>query len=146
MLVEAAAGAGSGLNDDAYVRHGAEIVPTAQEIYGRADMIVKVKEPQPVECKMLRPGQIVFTYFHLAADRKLTEDLLQTGSIAVAYETLSDDQGRLPLLTPMSEVAGRMSIQEGAKYLDARKWAAASCWAVCRASIQRTSRFWAAAW
>ena len=107
-----------GLNDDAYVHHGAEIVPTAQEVYGRADMIVKVKEPQAVECKMLRPGQIVFTYFHLAADRKLTEDLLQTGSIAVAYETLSDEHGRLPLLTPMSEVAGRMSIQEGAKYLE----------------------------
>jgi alanine dehydrogenase len=118
VLVETAAGTGSGLNDDAYVRHGAEIVPTAQEVYGRADMIVKVKEPQAVECKMLRPGQIVFTYFHLAADRQLTEDLLQSGSIAVAYETLSDDQGRLPLLTPMSEVAGRMSIQEGAKYLE----------------------------
>ena len=81
-------------------------------------MIVKVKEPQPGECRLLRPGQIVFTYFHLAADRKLTEDLLQSGSIAVAYETLRDNQGRLPLLTPMSEVAGRMSIQEGAKYLE----------------------------
>ena len=81
-------------------------------------MIVKVKEPQPGECRLLRRGQIVFTYFHLAADRKLTEDLLQTGPIAVAYETLRDNQGRLPLLTPMSEVAGRMSIQEGAKYLE----------------------------
>ena len=81
-------------------------------------MIVKVKEPQPGEFRLLRRGQIVFTYFHLAADRKLTEDLLQTGSIAVAYETLRDNQGRLPLLTPMSEVAGRMSIQEGAKYLE----------------------------
>ena len=118
VLVETSAGAGSGLNDEEYVRHGAEIVATAQEVFARADMIVKVKEPQEVECKMLRPGQIVFTYFHLAADRKLTEDLLATGSIAVAYETLSDDQGRLPLLTPMSEVAGRMSIQEGAKYLE----------------------------
>ena len=91
---------------------------TAEEVYGRAEMIVKVKEPQPGECRLLRPGQIVFTYFHLAADRKLTEDLLQSGSIAVAYETLRDNQGRLPLLTPMSEVAGRMSIQEGAKYLE----------------------------
>ena len=118
VMVETAAGAGSGLSDDAYLRHGAEIVPTAQEVYGRADMIVKVKEPQAVELKMLRQGQIVFTYFHLAADRKLTEELLQTGIIAVAYETLRDDAGRLPLLTPMSEVAGRMSIQEGAKYLE----------------------------
>jgi alanine dehydrogenase len=118
VLVEAGAGAGSGLSDDEYARHGAEVVAAAPEIYGRAEMIVKVKEPQPAECRLLRPGQIVFTYFHLAADRKLTEDLLQTGLIAVAYETLRDNQGRLPLLTPMSEVAGRMSIQEGAKYLE----------------------------
>jgi len=118
VLIETAAGSGSGLSDDEYVHHGAEIVATAQDVYGRAEMIVKVKEPQPVECKMLRPGQVVFTYFHLAADRALTEDLLQSGIIAVAYETLRDDQGRLPLLTPMSEVAGRMSIQEGAKYLE----------------------------
>ena len=118
VLIEAGAGAGSGLSDDQYVRHGAELAATAEEVYGRAEMIVKVKEPQPGECRLLRRGQIVFTYFHLAADRKLTEDLLQSGSIAVAYETLRDNQGRLPLLTPMSEVAGRMSIQEGAKYLE----------------------------
>ena len=118
VLVEAGAGGGSGLSDDQYVRHGAELVASAEEVYGRAEMIVKVKEPQPGECRLLRPGQIVFTYFHLAADRKLTEDLLQSGMIAVAYETLRDNQGRLPLLTPMSEVAGRMSIQEGAKYLE----------------------------
>jgi alanine dehydrogenase len=118
VLVETSAGAGSGLTDDDYVRHGAEMVANAEEIFARAEMIVKVKEPQACECKLLRPGQIVFTYFHLAADRKLTEDLLQSGSIAVAYETLRDNQGRLPLLTPMSEVAGRMSIQEGAKYLE----------------------------
>ncbi len=91
---------------------------TAEEVYGQAEMIVKVKEPQPGECRLLRRGQIVFTYFHLAANRTLTEDLLQSGLIAVAYETLRDNQGRLPLLTPMSEVAGRMSIQEGAKYLE----------------------------
>src|SRR5271165_1158020 len=118
VLVETGAGAGSGLSDDEYVRHGAELVATPEEIYGRAETIVKVKEPQPGECRLLRSGQIVFTYFHLAADRKLTEDLLQSGMIAVAYETLRDNQGRLPLLTPMSEVAGRMSIQEGAKYLE----------------------------
>jgi alanine dehydrogenase len=118
VLVERGAGGGSGLSDDQYVRHGAEMVATAEEVYGRAEMIIKVKEPQPGECHLLQPGQIVFTYFHLAADRKLTEDLLQSCSIAVAYETLRDNQGRLPLLTPMSEVAGRMSIQEGAKYLE----------------------------
>jgi alanine dehydrogenase len=118
VLVETGAGAGSGLNDEQYVSHGAEIVAAPQEIFGRADMIIKVKEPQPSECGMMRSHQIVFTYFHLAADRKLTEDLLATGSIAVAYETLRDNQGRLPLLTPMSEVAGRMSVQEGAKYLE----------------------------
>jgi alanine dehydrogenase len=118
VLVETGAGAGSGLNDERYASHGAEIVATPDEIYGRAEMIVKVKEPQECECKMLRRGQIVFTYFHLAADRKLTEDLLASGMTAVAYETLRDNQGRLPLLTPMSEVAGRMSVQEGAKYLE----------------------------
>jgi alanine dehydrogenase len=118
VLIETGAGAGSGLSDDEYVRHGAEVANTPDEVYGQAEMIVKVKEPQPGELRLLRPGQIVFTYFHLAANRKLTEDLLQSGSIAVAYETLRDNQGRLPLLTPMSEVAGRMSIQEGAKYLE----------------------------
>ncbi len=118
VLVESGAGLGSGLTDDEYVRHGGELVAGPQEVYGRADMVIKVKEPQPVEVKMLRPGQIVFTYFHLAADRKLTEVLVASGCIAVAYETLRDDHGRLPLLTPMSEVAGRMSIQQGAKYLE----------------------------
>ena len=118
VLVERGAGAGSGLTDEEYACHGAGIVATAAEVYGQAEMIVKVKEPQPAEVQMLRRGQIVFTYFHLAADRKLTEDLLASGLIAVAYETLRDNQGRLPLLTPMSEVAGRMSIQEGAKYLE----------------------------
>ncbi len=92
------AGLGSGLTDEDYVRHGAELVAGPEEIYGRADMVIKVKEPQPAELRLLRPGQIVFTYFHLAADRQLTEALLASGCIAVAYETLSDDHGRLPLL------------------------------------------------
>ncbi len=118
VLVEAGAGVGSGLADAEYARHGAELVATAEEVFGRAEMLIKVKEPQPTEVALLRRGQIVFTYFHLAADRQLTESLLASGCIAVAYETLSDDRGRLPLLTPMSEVAGRMSIQEGAKYLE----------------------------
>jgi alanine dehydrogenase len=118
VLVEAGAGLGSGLADQDYARHGAELVGTPGELYGRAEMIIKVKEPQGAEIPLLRRGQIVFTYFHLAADRQLTEALLNSGCIAVAYETLRDDRGRLPLLTPMSEVAGRMSIQEGAKYLE----------------------------
>jgi alanine dehydrogenase len=118
VLVEAGAGLGSGLPDHDYIRNGAELIADAAELYGRAEMIVKVKEPQSSERPLLRDGQIVFTYFHFAADRRLTEDVLQSGCIAVAYETLSDRRGRLPLLTPMSEVAGRMSIQEGAKHLE----------------------------
>ena len=94
------------------------MVAAEEEVFSGADMIVKVKEPQPQEIKMCRKGQAMFTYFHFAADRELTEKFLNSGATAIAYETLSDDQGRLPLLTPMSEVAGRMSIQEGAKYLE----------------------------
>jgi len=118
VVFEAGAGVGSGLPDEAYHEQGAELVETADEVFARADMIIKVKEPQLEELARIRGGQIVFTYFHFAADRELTEGTLATGATAVAYETLADDQGRLPLLTPMSEVAGRMSIQEGAKYLE----------------------------
>jgi alanine dehydrogenase len=118
VLVEAGAGLGSGLPDTAYVRHGAQTVDSAEALFADADLIVKVKEPQPVEIGRLRRGQTVFTYFHFAADRRLTEAVLATGATAVAYETLTDDRGRLPLLTPMSEGAGRMRIQEGAKYLE----------------------------
>jgi len=118
VLVQEGAGYGSGLTDQAYVRHGAEMVATAKEIFDRAQMVLKVKEPLPEEWPLLKPGQVVFTYFHFAADRQLTDAMLASGITAVAYETLRDDQGRLPLLTPMSEVAGRMSIQEGAKYLE----------------------------
>jgi alanine dehydrogenase len=118
VLVEAGAGLGSGLRDRDYTDQGAELVATREDVYARADIIVKVKEPQPCEYPLLRRGQIVFTYFHFAADRQLTEAVLESGCVAVAYETLRDKHGRLPLLTPMSEVAGRMSIQEGAKYLE----------------------------
>ncbi len=118
VLVERSAGAGSGLPDEAYSACGAELISSAAEVFGQADMIVKVKEPQPAELSLIRPGQTVFTYFHFAADRGLTAGFLATGATAVAYETLRDDRGRLPLLIPMSEVAGRMSIQEGAKYLE----------------------------
>lgn len=118
VLIQAGAGQGSGIADEAYAVHGAEIVASAADIWSRADLIVKVKEPLPAEWPHLRKGQIVFTYFHFAADRELTEKVLASGISAVAYETIKDNRGTLPLLTPMSEVAGRMSIQEGAKYLE----------------------------
>jgi alanine dehydrogenase len=118
VLVEAGAGMGSGLADHDYLQEGAELVSGPKEIFERADMIVKVKEPMPAEWPLIRKRQILFTYFHFAADRELTDAMLTSGATCVAYETLADDQGRLPLLTPMSEVAGRMSIQEGAKYLE----------------------------
>src|SRR5262245_47608714 len=118
VLIEASAGIGSGIPDAEYAAEGAEIVATPKEIFDRADLIVKVKEPLPPEYPLIRAGQTLFTYFHFAADRSLTEAMLKSGATCLAYETLSDAQGRLPLLTPMSEVAGRMSIQEGAKYLE----------------------------
>jgi alanine dehydrogenase len=118
VLVERSAGAGSGLPDDAYASAGATLVDGPAEVFGRADLVVKVKEPQQAELGLIRRGQSLFTYFHFAADRALTEGFLATGATAVAYETLRDDRGRLPLLIPMSEVAGRMSIQEGAKFLE----------------------------
>lgn len=118
VLVEVGAGLGSGLADHEYLSAGAEMVATAAEVYGRAEMIIKVKEPQATEWPLMREGQILFAYFHFAPDRALTEAVLKSGAVAVAYETLRDARGRLPLLTPMSEVAGRMSIQEGAKFLE----------------------------
>jgi alanine dehydrogenase len=116
VIVESGAGIGAGYTDDEYRAVGAEIVDTAAEIFERADLIVKVKEPQPVEIERLRPGQLLFTYLHLAADKKLTEDLVATGCTAIAYETVEIGH-RLPLLEPMSEVAGRMSVMVGAYYL-----------------------------
>jgi alanine dehydrogenase len=118
VLIETGAGIGSGLADAEYAAEGAEIVASAAEIYARAELIVKVKEPLPPEYPLIRRGQTLFTYFHFAASRELTEAMLASGATCLAYETLRDAQGRLPLLTPMSEVAGRMSIQEGAKYLE----------------------------
>ncbi|WP_442507648.1 alanine dehydrogenase [Novipirellula sp. SH528] len=118
VLIQSGAGVGSGLIDEDYLQCGAELCETADEVFERADLIIKVKEPQPGEYAKIRAGQILFTYFHFAASRDLTDGMLETGSTCIAYETLRDEQGRLPLLTPMSEVAGRMSIQEGAKYLE----------------------------
>ncbi|WP_010582333.1 alanine dehydrogenase [Schlesneria paludicola] len=118
VLIESGAGMGSGLTDEMYQANGAHLVSTAAEVWAAADLIVKVKEPQASEWPHLRAGQLVFTYFHLAASEELTKNLLATGITAVAYETLRGPKGDLPCLTPMSEVAGRMSIQEGAKYLE----------------------------
>ncbi len=118
VLFQSGAGIGSGIPDQDYRSSGAEIVDTAEEIFTYADLIVKVKEPLEPEWGMLRREQILFTYCHFAADEKLTREVLATGVTAVAYETLRGPKGKLPLLTPMSEVAGRMSVQEGAKYLE----------------------------
>ncbi len=118
VLIQTGAGLGSGISDADYQKHGAEIIITNKEIWAQADLIVKVKEPMQAEWPLMRSKQIIFTYFHFAADEFLTQAVMRSGSTAVAYETIKDSLGRLPLLTPMSEVAGRMSIQEGAKYLE----------------------------
>jgi alanine dehydrogenase len=114
VMVETGAGAGAGFDDAAYVAAGAQVVETAAEVFASADMIVKVKEPQAAERKMLREGQLLFTYLHLAPDPEQTRDLLASGCTAIAYETVTDDRGGLPLLAPMSEVAGRLAPQVGA--------------------------------
>ncbi|ABS63176.1 alanine dehydrogenase [Parvibaculum lavamentivorans DS-1] len=118
VLVQKGAGFGIGLFDEQYVAAGARIADTAAEIFAAADMIVKVKEPQTAEWKMLREGQILFTYLHLAPDPEQARGLLDSGCVAIAYETVTDSRGGLPLLAPMSEVAGRMSIQAGAHCLE----------------------------
>jgi len=118
VLVEKEAGVGSGFDDSLYEDAGATMVDSPADIFAKADMIIKVKEPQPAETAMMRAGQVVFTYFHFAADLGLSKQCLASGATCVAYETLVDAKGTLPLLTPMSEVAGRMAIQEGAKYLE----------------------------
>ena len=118
VVVSKDAGVGSGITDDDYIKAGAKILDSNADVYGQADMIVKVKEPQAEEYNLIREGQTVYTYFHFAADRPLTDAMLANGSTCVAYETIEDRHGRLPLLTPMSEVAGRMAPQQGAKFLE----------------------------
>lgn len=118
VLIETNAGIGSGMSDKDYIAAGATILASAEEVYAKAEMIVKVKEPLTAEYELIREGQIVFTYFHFASSLELTEAMIKSKAICIAYETVEDKQGRLPLLTPMSEVAGRMSIQQGAKYLE----------------------------
>ena len=118
VMVETQAGAGIDFSDDEYRAAGAQMASTAAEIFAAADMIVKVKEPQPVECAMLRDGQILYTYLHLAPDPEQTKLLVESGATCIAYETVTDNHGGLPLLAPMSEVAGRMSVQAGAYHLE----------------------------
>lgn len=118
VLVEKGAGLGIGISDDDYSHAGAEVVDSADEVFSRADLIVKVKEPQPIECKRLREGQTLFTYLHLAPDPQQARMLKESGVTAIAYETVTQTDGGLPLLTPMSQVAGRMSIQAGAHCLE----------------------------
>lgn len=118
VYVQHTAGENSGFPDAEYERAGAHILPTIEEVYAIAEMIVKVKEPIEPEYKLVRREQLVFTYFHFACDRTLTEAMLQSGATCLAYETVVDKQGTLPLLIPMSEVAGRMSVQEGARFLE----------------------------
>ncbi|MDD5306830.1 MAG: alanine dehydrogenase [Deltaproteobacteria bacterium] len=118
VLVETKAGEGPGIGDAEYKTVGAKIIDKASEIFAKSDMIIKVKEPLEPEFPMMRKGQLMFTYFHLAGDEKLTRRVLDTGVVGIAYETIEDSQGRLPLLVPMSEVAGRLSIIEGAKFLE----------------------------
>ncbi len=118
VLVEKGAGLGSGFSDEQYVKAGAQIIPTADEVWAKAEMIMKVKEPIKPEWPRMRKDQVIFTYFHFAADEELTKAHMASGAVCIAYETVQLDTGELPLLTPMSEVAGRMAVQEGAKYLE----------------------------
>lgn len=118
VYVQHTAGEGSGFADEEYVKAGAEILPTIEATYAAADMIVKVKEPIEPEYKLVKKGQLLFTYFHFASDRELTVAMLESGATCIAYETVVGPQGGLPLLIPMSEVAGRMSVQEGCRFLE----------------------------
>ena len=118
VLVETSAGYGAGFEDEAYVAEGAEIIDSKQRLFDEADMIIKVKEPLPGEYDFFREGQILYTYLHLAADEPQAKALMEKGVKAVAYETITDDSGHLPCLVPMSEIAGRLATQEGAKYLE----------------------------
>ncbi len=121
VFVQHTAGEGSGFSDNAYIKAGATILPTIEETYAVADMIVKVKEPIEPEYKLVKPGQILFTYFHFACDRPLTDAMIEAGGVCIAYETVQRPDRSLPLLIPMSEVAGRMATINGAYYLQKTK-------------------------
>jgi alanine dehydrogenase len=118
VMVQSGGGLGSGIADEEFQKAGAKMVKKAADIFSAAEMIIKVKEPLPEEYSLIRKGQILYTFFHFAASRELTDAMIDSGAVCIAYETVEDQHGRLPLLTPMSEVAGRLSIQEGAKFLE----------------------------
>lgn len=118
VYVQATAGAGTGFSDDDYVAAGAAILPSIEDVYAVAEMIIKVKEPIEPEYRLVRRGQVIFTYFHFASERALTDAMIASGAVCIAYETVRLPDGSLPLLVPMSEVAGRMSVQEGARFLE----------------------------
>ncbi|MGL5545539.1 MAG: alanine dehydrogenase, partial [Tannerellaceae bacterium] len=118
VYVQATAGINSGFPDDEYIKAGAELLPTIEAVYAIAEMIVKVKEPIEPEYQLIRRNQLLFTYFHFASDEKLTRAMIERGAVCLAYETVEKTDRSLPLLVPMSEVAGRMSIQEGARFLE----------------------------
>ena len=118
VFFEAGCGAGIGVSDDSYRKAGAECLENAAAVFTAASLIIKVKEPQPEECRLLTPKHILFTYLHLAADQQLTEALLQSGASCLGYETVTNGQGQLPLLAPMSEIAGRFSVQAAAHHLE----------------------------
>ncbi|MBT8320496.1 MAG: alanine dehydrogenase [Eudoraea sp.] len=118
VYVQSGAGVGSGFTNEVYEQYGAQILDTIEEVYAKSEMIVKVKEPTPPEYPLIQEGQVVFTYFHFASSEQLTRAMIDSKAICIAYETVEDDDGMLPLLTPMSEVAGRMAIQQGARYLE----------------------------
>jgi len=135
--VEQGAGLGSGFPDETYRAVGAEIATSADAVWSRAEMILKVKEPIEPEWARIRKGQVLFTYFHFAASEPLTKAIIKSGCVAIAYETVELPSKELPLLTPMSEVAGRMAVQEGAKYLEKVFGGYASCWGAYRACFRR---------
>ena len=145
VMVETNAGAGIGISDEAYRAAGASVLPDAKSVFARADMVVKVKEPLLPECAQLRRGQILFTYLHLAADAEQAKALAKSGVTAIAYETVTAPDRSLPLLTPMSEVAGRMSIRSVQPRCRKQTEASAYCSAAYRASRPRVSSSWAAA-
>ncbi len=133
VLVQAGAGDGSAFEDEQFIAQGAEVLPDAQSVFEQAEMILKVKEPQAVEVQMLRADHTLFTYLHLAAEPDLARGLMRSGATCIAYETVTDTDGHLPLLAPMSEVAGKIATQAGAFMLERPTAAAGSCSAACRA-------------
>ena len=118
VFIQQNAGLQSGFNDEEYIEAGAKILPTIEEVYETSEMIIKVKEPIEPEYKLIKKDQLLFTYFHFASSEPLTKAMIESGAVCISYETVEDPDRSLPLLTPMSEVAGRMSIQQGAKYLE----------------------------